>query len=306
MDRDRLEGSPNDAAGPGTTSWILGSADMNLLVFSDLHLDHKPNWSLPESFPDYDVCIAAGDIAGSPAESIRRLAANPGLRGKPIVFTPGNHEYYGHVLEDAIEEGRAAAAEAGVHFLNADSVTIDGVRFIGATLWSDYFLYGNQELGMDAAKRGMNDHRYIKRRAIKPGTPGKFRLEPKHLQWHHMNQRRYIENELVKEITGPTVVVTHHAPSPRSLPPRFAGDPLNVAYASDLERLIERWKPNLWLHGHIHASVDYLIGETWVRTNPKGYGPGDGFRETENTAFDPNLIIELPVRQPASTLRRQA
>jgi Icc-related predicted phosphoesterase len=283
---------------------MRGGADMKLLVFSDLHLDHKPKWSLPESFPDYDVCVAAGDIDGSPAESIRRLASNPGLRGKPIVFTPGNHEFYGHVLEDAIEEGRTAAAETGVHFLNVENVTIDGVRFIGATLWSDYFLYGNQELGMDAAKRGMNDHRYIKRRAIKSGTRGKFRLEPKDLQWHHMNQRRYIDNELVKEITAPTVVVTHHAPSPRSFPPRFAGDPLNVAYASDLECLIERSKPNLWLHGHIHASADYLIGETRVRTNPKGYGPSKQFGETENPAFDPQLIIELPVQELTSTLRR--
>lgn len=150
-----------------------------LLVFSDLHLEHKPNWSLPESFPDYDVCITAGDIDGSPAESIRWLASNPGLRGKPVVLTPGNHEFYGNVLEDAIEEGRATAIETGVHFLNAASVTIDVVRFIGGTLWSDYTLHRNQELGMDAAKHGMNDHRFIKRRAIRPGTPGKFRLEPK-------------------------------------------------------------------------------------------------------------------------------
>jgi Icc-related predicted phosphoesterase len=279
---------------------------VKLLVFSDLHLEHKPNWSLPDSFPDYDVCVAAGDIDGSPAESIRRLATNPGLRGKPIVFTPGNHEFYGNVLEDAIEEGRAAAIETGVHFLNADSVTIDGVRIIGATLWSDYALHGNQELGMDAAKYGMNDHRLIKRRAIRPGTPGKFKLEPKEVAWHHLRQRIYIENELVKAFDCPTVVVTHHAPSPRSLPPRLVGNPLNVAYASDLKGLIERCKPSLWLHGHIHDSADYRIGETWVRTNPKGYGPGGGFRGTENAAFDPQLVIEVPVREPASTVRRQA
>jgi len=285
---------------------VHGGCGMKLLVFSDIHLEHKPNWSLPESFPDYDVCIAAGDIDGSPAKSIRRLASNPGLRGKPIVFTPGNHEFYGNVLEDAIEEGRAAAAETGVHFLNADSVTIDGVRFIGATLWSDYALHGNQELGMDAAKRGMNDHRFIKRRAITPGTPGKFRLEPKEVKWHHRCQRNYIETELAKEFDGPTVVVTHHAPSPRSLPPRFIGDPLNVAYASDLERLIERWKPSLWLHGHIHDSADYRIGETWIRTNPKGYGPSRQFGATENPAFDPQLIIELPVQELTSTIRRRA
>lgn len=279
---------------------------MKLLVFSDLHLEHKPKWSLPESFPDYDVCVAAGDIDGSPAASIRRLASNPGLKGKPIVFTPGNHEYYGNILEDAIEEGRAAALETGVHFLNADAVVIDGVRFIGATLWSDYAFYGHQELGMDAAKRGMNDHRLIKRRAITAGIRGKFRLEPKDVAWHHMRQRIYIETELAKAFDGPTVVVTHHAPSRRSVHPIFIGDPLNVAYASDLERLIERWQPSLWVHGHMHHSANYCIGETWVRTNPKGYGPGNGFPDAENVAFDPHLVIELPVLESVSAVRRQA
>ena len=119
-------------------------------------------------------------------------------------------------------------------------------------------------------------------------------------------QRGYIEKELAREIPGPTVVVTHHAPSSRSVPPRFTGDPLNVAYASDLEHIIERWQLSLWLHGHIHDSADYRIGETWVRTNPKGYGPGNGFQETENAAFDPHLVIELPRRKSASIERRQA
>ena len=279
---------------------------MKLLVFSDLHLEHKPKWSLPNSFPDYDVCVAAGDIDGSPAASIRRLASNPGLSGKPIVFTAGNHEFYGNVLEDAIEEGRAAAIETGVHFLNSDTVAIQGVRFIGATLWSDYAFYGNEQLGMDAAKRGMNDHRYIKRRAITPGIRGKFRLEPKEMAWHHCHQRLYIEKQLAKAFGGPTVVVTHHAPSPRSVHSRFLGDPLNGAYASNLENLIEQSQPSLWVHGHMHHSANYCIGETLVRTNPKGYGPGGGFPGTENAAFDPHLVIELPALEFVSAVRRQA
>jgi Icc-related predicted phosphoesterase len=283
-----------------------GGDSMKLLVFSDLHYEHKPNWSLPDSFPDYDVCVAAGDIDGSPAESIRRLASNPGLRGKPIVFTPGNHEFYGNVLEDAIEEGRIVAAETGVHFLNAESVTIGGVRFIGATLWTDYDLHEDPVRDMFAAARGMNDHRFIKRRPTHADTPGEFRLAPQDAARHHARQRAYIENELARSFDGPTIVVTHHAPSSRSLPPRLGGYPLDAAYASNLKALIKRWRPTLWLHGHIHRSANYHIGKTWVRTNPKGYGPGVSFEETQNAAFDPQLVIEIPVRALASTVRRQA
>lgn len=269
---------------------------LRILLFSDIHLEHQPNWSLPDSFPDYDVCIAAGDIDGSPARSIRRLASSPGLRGKPIVFTPGNHEYYGNILEDAIAEGRAAAAETGVHFLNADSVTITGVNFVGATLWSDYDLFGNRELGMYAAANGMNDHKRIKRRAIRPGHPGKFKFAPKEAAWHHARQRAYIEDELRRSSGYPIVVVTHHAPSTKSLAKQSCSDPLNAAYASNLEPVIERCGPDLWVHGHIHGSVDYRVGATWIRSNPKGYGPGGGLRNIENPAFDPQLIIELPLR----------
>lgn len=218
---------------------------------------------------------------------------NPGLRGKPVVFVAGNHEFYGNVLEDALEQGRMAAAEAGVHFLNADSVTIDGVRFIGATLWSDFDLFGRSELSMETAAGGMNDYKLIKRRAIRPGHPGKFRLAPKETAWHHARQRAYVANELAKSFDGPTVVVTHHGPSPRSLPPHLARDPLSPAYVSDLEWLIEKHQPTLWIHGHIHNSVSYRIGKTRVLSNPKGYGPGNGHRHIENANFDPQLILNV-------------
>jgi Icc-related predicted phosphoesterase len=277
---------------------------VKLLVFSDLHLEHRPDWGLPTSFPAYDVAIAAGDIDGSPAESIRRLASNPGLQGKPIVFVAGNHEYYYGTLEDRIEEGRVAAVEAGVHFLDADSVTIDGVRFLGCTLWSDYRLYGNPVLGVDDAAKGMNDHRYIKRRAIKRGDKGRYRFAPKEAAWHHQRQRTFIERELATPHDGPTVVVTHHAPSRQSIPARFEGVALNVAYASNLESLILQWQPALWIHGHIHDSADYTIGTTRVRSNPKGYGPGAEFKQIENPAFDPGLVIDVPQPAPNFTAPR--
>ena len=298
-------GNPdNEALFRTGSDWVAQTLTMNLLVFSDLHLEHMPLWQLPEDYSKFDVCIAAGDIDGSPAAAIRRLASNRGLQRKPIVFVAGNHEYYGNVLEDAIEAGRIAAAETGVHFLNGDSVVIDGVKFIGATLWTDFELFGRRELSMEAAAEGMNDHRLIKRRAIRLGHPGKFRLAPKECIWHHVRQRAFIDTELAKPFGGPTVVVTHHAPSARSVPRRFARDALSPAYASDLERVIELRKPTLWVHGHMHDSVDYRIGETRVYSNPKGYGPGDRqFRQIENPAFDPRSIVALRMLNAAAPAR---
>jgi Icc-related predicted phosphoesterase len=271
--------------------------NVKLLAFSDLHLEHKPDWALPESFPPFDVCIAAGDISGSPAESIRLLAAHPGLAGKPIVFVAGNHEFYHSVLEDEVEKGKAAAAETGVNYLDGTSVVIDGTRFVGATLWSDYSVLGNRALGMSVAASGMNDHRLIKRRAYTPGHPGKWRFLPQDAAWHHAKQRAAIERILAEPFDGATVVVSHHAPSRQSIHPRNLGNALNVAYASDLESVLKQWKPTLFLHGHIHDSVNFTVGSTTVRSNPKGYGPhlSKGMPFIENPAFNPRLIIEVPI-----------
>jgi Icc-related predicted phosphoesterase len=270
---------------------------VKLLVFSDLHLEHKPEWQLPASFPDFDVLIAAGDISGSPAESIRLLAAHPPFVDKPIVFVAGNHEFYTHVLEDEIEKGRAAAAETGVHYLDGTAVVIDGVRFAGATLWTDFDLLGNRDLSMKQAEAGMNDYRYIKRRAYKAGQPGRWRILAKDTAWHHARQRAAIESILAEPFGGPTVVVTHHAPSRQSIP--AFGTSLAESYASDLEDMLMQWKPELWVHGHIHETVDYVIGSTAIRSNPKGYGPHPTKRMwmIQNTNFDPNFVIDLP-RQP--------
>ncbi|WP_274534676.1 hypothetical protein [Aureimonas sp. AU20] len=95
-----------------------------------------------------------------------------------------------------------------------------------------------------------------------------------------------MEEELTKPFDGPTVVVTHHAPTPRSIHPRYEGDVANPAFASDLTDLVARVGPDLWIHGHVHDSFDYRIGRTRVLANPKGYGD-------ENKAFDQSLVVDV-------------
>ncbi len=261
-----------------------------LLVLSDLHLEHRPVWSLLEQFPLFDVAVVAGDVDGSPERAVHRLATAPGLAGRPIVYVPGNHEYYHGGLKERLAAGRAACAGTSVRLLDRHTVEIAGVRFVGATLWTDYKLFGDPAVAMAACQNGINDHRLIQ-----AGPPGARRLfRPEDAAAIHAGDRAYIEAELARPIAGPTVVVTHHAPHPGSVAPRYVRDLATPAFVSDLEATILRGRPALWVHGHVHHACNYRVGATRVLANPKGYGPKRRGDAPENAAFDPALIVEVP------------
>ena len=140
-----------------------------------------------------------------------------------------------------------------MHFLENDSVTIDSVRFIGATLWTDFRIEGNPEFAMAHARERMNDYRQIAWQT-KPWQ----RFLPCHACRLHQDSRRFIATALQSEPVT-TVVVTHHLPHPLSLPSRFQGDALNAAYASDLSDLIETGRPALWV-----CPASALMGPNWL------------------------------------------
>lgn len=167
-----------------------------------------------------------------------------------------------------------------MHFLENDTITIGGVLFVGATLWTDYRIEGHQQLAMVHARERMNDHRQI---ALQT-NPWK-RFLPTDAHRLHQDSRRFIEASLAA-VEGRTVVVTHHLPLAASVPARFKGDMINAAYASDLATTIELGSPALWVHGHTHDSCDYQIGKTRVMCNPRGY---DG----ENAEFDPTRLVTI-------------
>jgi len=255
---------------------------MNLWIFSDIHLEFgRPFLHTPPNGTDVLVC--AGDVLDKGVvPSLRWLAESFGS-GIPIVFVPGNHEYYRAALDDGIREGRDFAARfSNIHLLENAAVDIDGVRFIGGTLWTDFRLLGRDPtLVMADAATGMNDYRRIKLSKL----PFR-RFKPIHALRKHRETRGFIASELERNERRPTVVVTHHAPSVRSVPPRYRGDVLNACYASHLERLIIDTQPLLWVHGHLHNRCDYVISQTRVVANPRGY-PG------EKTGFDPAFTIKI-------------
>ena len=271
---------------------------MRIFVASDLHGEMGDHgYDVPAGL-DFDVAVLAGDIGRGPA-AIDWILRQEALRDKPVMFVAGNHEYYRGVLQDVAAEMRDACRGTNVHFLDADTVPIiDGVRFVGCTLWTDY-LFGarNQMQGLWAGMR-MNDHRFIRTSA---GAEFPMPFRPPEAYMRHVDERRWLTDRLADEHDGPTVVVTHHAPHPGSLHERYEEEgALNASFISDLSGIIEAFKPALWIHGHVHDGHDYDVGGgTRIVCNPRGYSLGNGL--SENAGFVEDLVIELPEWIPAPT-----
>ncbi|WP_337182180.1 metallophosphoesterase [Shinella sp.] len=255
---------------------------MKLWIISDLHCEFgQPFVHSPP--PDADILVCAGDIlTRGIAPSIEWLAANI-PSSMPVVVVAGNHEFYRAAVLESIRDARLLRDRyPNIHFLENEMVDIGGVRFLGATLWTDFRLNGGDpEWAMAAAQSGMNDYRQIKFSKL----PYR-KFAPIHAYRKHHESRAFFKSALENATTRKTVVVSHHAPSPSSVPPEFQGDPLSACYASDLEELILEGRPALWVHGHVHHRADYRIGDCRVVTNPRGY-PG------EATGFDPQLVVEI-------------
>ncbi|MBO0132285.1 metallophosphoesterase [Agrobacterium burrii] len=255
---------------------------MKIWTISDLHLEFGVPFGKPAP-ADADVLVCAGDLlTRGVVASIEWLAHNI-APSRPVVCVAGNHEFYGGSIQEGLRNAREAASRhPNLHFLENDAVEISGVRFIGGTLWTDFrLLSSDPQFAMTAAQSGMNDFRKIKFAKV----PFQ-KFKPIHAYRKHMETRAFVASELEKARTKKTVVVSHHAPSARSISNEFRSDPLAPCYASDLENLIFETPPALWVHGHVHHRNDYSIGSCRVVSNPRGY-PG------ERTNFDPAFIVEI-------------
>jgi 3',5'-cyclic AMP phosphodiesterase CpdA len=253
---------------------------MKINILSDLHLSVD---GLDRPRNDADVVVLAGDIA-RPREA---MAWALGF-GKPVLYVPGNHEFYGASLDGTQAELRRLCADTAVRLLDDGEAVIDGVRFLGSTLWTDFELFGagpEREVAIASATRLMRDFSRIRSR-----DAGEALFTPAESQALHARHRRWLDGRLAAAHDGPTVVITHHAPSARSIHPRFAGSPLNVCFVSNAEPLLGGDRVRLWIHGHTHDSFDYSVKGTRVICNPRGYAK-DGVNE--NARFDPNLVVEV-------------
>jgi Icc-related predicted phosphoesterase len=254
---------------------------MKIQIFSDLHVDVYPIKPIT-IVPGVGLVIVAGDVCEGVLrafEHLRRIVP----MDIPIVMVLGNHEFYRRFIPDELALALAHAGASNLHILNGTALELGGVRFVGATLWTDYGIFGeaNKTRVMNACAKGMNDHRLISWQK-KPWR----RFRPQEAALLHHRSKAAITETLSAPFAGPTVVVSHHAVHWNSIDPRFRNDPMTGAFVSDLSELIETYQPTLWVHGHVHNSSDHLVGKTRVLCNPHGYG-------SENPAFNGALVVEL-------------
>lgn len=271
---------------------------MKLLILSDLHLDVAPMALEHEGQRidrDADLVVLAGDID----EGTRGLRwARASFPDKPIVYVAGNHEFYGRHWHAHLDVMRQKAEQLEVAFLENQVLEYGeygGLRFLGCSLWTDFALHGDhrRQEAMRAAQAWLNDYRRIKVQHrdipqemdwVSQGT-----LVPELTVYRHLRSLEWLEQELAKGDSQSTVVVTHHAPHRRSVPQQYQGDPLSPAFVSDLERLTGRAR--LWVHGHVHASMDYWVNGTRVVCNPRGYACRVGGQANEG--FKAGWVVEV-------------
>ncbi len=264
---------------------------MKLRIVSDLHLEvqgreEPERFDLPPHGDDRDtVLVLAGDIDVD--KHACRFALRYAQQFRAVVQVLGNHEYYKggspqrlpEKLQSQMEEARAQ----NVHVLEDRAVDVGTCRFIGATLWTDF--NDGDEVAMMAARHGMNDFRRI--RCGTRSAPYMRRFLPHHAFALHRASLRFIEREVVmaREAGQSPVVVSHHAPYVSG---GTAQSQLAFSYGSDLSSLIQSTRPALWIHGHTHDCADFVLGQTRVVSNPRGYA---GIEPVEG--FDPDLSVDV-------------
>jgi predicted phosphodiesterase len=232
---------------------------------------------------DADLVVLAGDI-GRPKDA----AFWASKFGRPVLYVPGNHEFYGGSIAGTVKELKELCVATNVRVLDNDEVVVGDVRFLGTTLWTDFMLFGggaNRAAAMREAERLMRDFSRISARETSEAlfTPADAaELFALHAAW--------LERKLMEPFAGPTVVITHHAPSRKSIHPRFADSLLNACFVSGAEHLVDGKRARLWIHGHTHDTFDYMLNGTRVVCNPRGYA-NNGVNE--NPLFDPHFVIEL-------------
>jgi predicted phosphodiesterase len=252
----------------------LGGDPVRVQIASDLHIEFDRGFRLDDV--DRDLLVLAGDIGER--DSAEKMVLEE-LKRSPIVYVPGNHEYYFGDIKDVDEKWYAFAEDhEGFVYCPLGAVPIeygDETKVIlCGTMWSDFW---GEEWRENIVRMHLNDFALIRRRGA--------RFTPLDSIVLHQEFRKVF----MAHQGHPDMVVTHFAPSRKSIHPKYQnkmGDVTNCYYALDCEDLIEKLTPKIWVHGHTHTCFDYRIGSTRVLANPKGY-------RDENKDFNSALVVEI-------------
>lgn len=264
---------------------------MKLRILSDLHIEF---FGCTPPAVDADVVLLAGDI-GAGLQGIAWAAEHFTDKGQQVVYVPGNHEYYGNDMAAWSAEAADLSVACGVTLGDMASVLVQKhgevpVRIVACTLWTDFALFGDAQLEYcgERAQAVLYDYTAI-------GVAGR-RLRWPDTKALHTNMLAWLVAEVQKaNAAGEKVVVaTHHAPSLKSSLPVYLNDPVSAGFASNLEAFASE-HVDLWVHGHMHNSADYVLGRCRIMANPRGYpltrwSPDTQF---ENADFNPVLVVEV-------------
>jgi len=248
---------------------------MKVQVLSDLHIEFE-NYTVDTT--GADVVVLAGDIH---IEDKGVLWALENIRDKPVIYVLGNHEYYGSAYPQLAHSLKKLTQGTNVKVLENDTFTFEGVNFLGCTLWTDFELFGDAKSASDECQQRMSDYRKIDL------SPGNSKLSSVDVAGIHSTSLNWLKKELELRSEQMNIVVTHHGPDTHSLPDKNSDNVIYAAYVSRLERILIDYKPDMWLHGHLHNSSDYTLGNCRVICNPRGYPGG------RNPDFNDHLLLEL-------------
>ena len=208
-----------------------------------------------------------------------------------VIMVMGNHEHYRFQFHKTYDHIRSQLPD-NVHLLEKESMELDGVLFLGATLWTD--MNKQDSLTMYHMQDVMNDYRQIT--MLNEERHVYHRLQPEKTVQEHLRTLEYFTTALAENRAReggalPVVVVTHHSPSKLSTHPKYKDEyMMNGAYSSDLSELIlNHPEIRVWTHGHTHEPFDYVLGETRILCNPRGYK----YYEARADEFDPTVGFEI-------------
>ncbi len=278
---------------------------VKIQLLSDLHLESNPHF-VAQPVPGADLLVLAGDIGSYQSGSLlkdsdfglARFSPLPLAQGgaawpTPVLFIPGNHEYDGLDFDATHARLRESCERLGILWLEQQTVVLQGLRFIGSTLWADFdalsaeatgageISLGEQLKAREKAFRAANFY-LRKNHAFQEGQP----MLADAVRERGLQSQAWLRQALAQPFAGPTVVVTHFAPSLLSADPRYGLAPGTAGFCNALDDMLAG--AQLWLHGHLHCPSDYVKNGCRVVANPLGYA-----RKGEQDGFKLDLLIEI-------------
>lgn len=273
---------------------------MKIQLLSDLHLEANPGY-VAEPAPEADLLVLAGDIGSyqrrkdggvmpEPDWGLRRFSPLPQYASwpVPVLYVPGNHEYDALDMDDAHASLRATCERLGLIWLERETVCIDGLRFVGTTLWSDYdALAAAGGSALDRVRQRSKAFRaanfYLHKMA---GQRRGALFDAAAMRELALECQAWLRKALAQPHDGPTVVVTHFAPTLHSADPRYGLTPGTAGFCNALDELLPH--ADLWLHGHLHCAQDMRVGNCRIVANPLGYD-----EKGEQAMFRPRLTVDV-------------